>query len=95
MPHQLAYSTDRDTLYRNLDPQSPDRFLLTSNEPDAKGMVTCFVHVQKDVRSGRVYAAIGRTTRYQLQRLQSTKHFVPVTRPFVICRDDGHEVSFG
>lgn len=91
----MGFSTDRDTLYQNLDRDHPDRFLL-AGEADATGMVTCYVHIpeQEPVR-GRVFMAIGRTARYQLAVLQSTKRFIPVARPFVIRRDDGHEIAYG
>jgi len=94
----MSFSTDRDTLFENMDRSSPDRFLLTDGATDARGMVTCYVHIpeQEPVQPGaRVFMAIGRTARYQLGLLQSTKHFRPVSRPFVIRRDDGHEISYG
>lgn len=94
--HQAAFSTDRDTLYENLDRAHPDRYVLSSNDPDAKGFVTTFVHIpDRNAKKGRVFVAIGRTARYQLDKLLSTKHFVPVARPYVIRRDDGHEISYG
>jgi len=98
----MAYSTD-DVLYQNRDRNSPDQFLLPGavDESVPGGpMVTCFVYIPKTETKGRrqpavVYQAIGRTARYRLARLQNPQLFTPVPRPFVIRRDDGHEVAFG
>lgn len=98
----MAYSTD-DLLYKNRDPKSPDQFLLPGAvEPDAPGgaMVTCYVFIPKQEGKGRraptvVYQAIGRTARYRLSKLLNTNYFAPVQRPYVIRRDDGHEVTYG
>jgi len=93
----MAYTTETDVLYRNMDRSSPDRFLLV----DGRGVfgsdvVTCYVHIPEQEKvQGNVFVAVGRTVRYRIDVLQSTRRFVPVGRPFVIRRDDGHEISYG
>lgn len=95
MYHQAAYSTDRDTLYRNTDPTHPDQYLLAGAENE-RGFVTCYVHIKFTRSDGSViYRAAGRTALYKRRVLESTRRFVEVPRPFVIVRDDGHEISYG
>lgn len=88
----MAFSTDRDTLYRNLDSTHPDQYLLTDGSVDAKGMTTCFLHVPD---GAGVFVAVGRTARYELAKLQHVRSFVPHPRPFIIQRDDGHRIAYG
>jgi len=92
---QAAYSTDRDTLYRNTDPTHPDQYLLAGAEND-RGFVTCYVHIPVTRRDGAVvFRAAGRTSIYKRRVLQATGRFVEVPRPFVLVRDDGHEITYG
>jgi hypothetical protein len=61
--------------------------------------VDCFVYVpETKLARGKapkiVYVAIGRVVRLPVARLQNQKLYAPVARPYVIRRDDGHEISY-
>jgi len=83
-------------LYRNLELGHPDQYLLVGDSDD--DIVDCYVHIpeQEPVQPGaRVFRAVGRVARYQVAVLRSSGRFVPVQRPFVVRRTDGHEIAHG
>jgi hypothetical protein len=95
-----AYAID-DILYRNMDGTSPDKFLLMGQVSFSRSqnadVATCYVYLPRLVRgqpSPNVFDAIGRTSIVRVSTLEDRRRFVPVSRPFVIRRDDGHEVSY-
>jgi hypothetical protein len=90
----MSFSTDGSDLYQNLDAAHPDKYLLVG-APGSDGVATCYVHVADGPLQGRVFKAIGRTVLYHVDVIHSTSRFVKVQRPFVIRRDDGHEIAYG
>ncbi len=83
---------------RSQDPASPNRYIMVGSV-DADGVHTCFVHARaQDLGTGEtgpLYVAVGRTARISLRVLQDQSEYVPIAKPYVIRRDDGHEITVG
>lgn len=84
---------------RNTDSQHPNRFVLVGRVSPSGVTRECFVHVTAESlgsgEKGPVYEAVGRTAHISIEVLQRTTHWVPVAKPFVLRRHDGHEVAVG
>lgn len=100
----MSNTVEPDTFFQSLDAQDPNRWLLVSRVVTTarnQTLVECFVYVPAtSTKKGQraptapVYTALGRTAKIPLARMQSRKLYIPVEKPFIIRRDDGHEVAY-
>lgn len=83
-------------LLQAADHTSPNRYVMVSRVDVTARRTTlaeCFVYIRESSTSN-VLVALGRTTHIALERLQDPKIYAPLPRPFVIRRDDGHEITY-
>ncbi len=94
---------------RAQDPASPNRYVLVGSNMSMSATSTagtnptqaldCFVYMlAKDLGTGEtgpIYVAVGRVARISMVILRSQLDYVPVAKPYVLRRDDGHEITVG
>lgn len=98
MGHYEPQTVEVNTLFRDMDPRGPARFLLVGQLLPAD-MTLC--HVYRPAQGlgvkavGKVYMEVGRTTKIALGRLRNPRHYQRQPAPFILRKPDGSETAYG